>query len=441
MARFVTRRCGHWKAKRVKISISRSITILAGITAGLALAGIEFRVGLRLRVSDFFTLATLPLILLAYLRGTPRHDLLPIMIALWAYMTYTYFNALALSDIGSGAKEVIQMIIFYPLALIIYVLAVQDDAAFQRFSKIYYVLLWGCVLYGTYWHVSQGMISGWKDLNEQKLSYGVLVTSTVALAHPRLLWGRKLTLLLICAVVLALLSGERKGWIAAFAGCLAMLPIAKHGRLSRKSLNRLVYFSGAMLVLVVIAMVIAPAVPYLDKQLSSIGEFLDGLLGGGSVEQTTISNQARLFTLDFGMDLFRQSPIFGNGYNQFVSLVMLIPGNDIHNGAHNEILRIAAELGSVGLVLYGMIYVAAFLRFRQALAVSSQLTDLQFCRLRFGFGMLVYGFVVNFFLTAGGTAMFFVIFPIALIHSVPLRGRQGAPGTTQPALAMMRGAG
>ena len=425
----------------MKISISRSITVLMAIVAGLALAGMDFRFGLRLRVGDFFILMAMPLVILAYMRPRQRYDIFPVFAALGLYIAYMVSNAMLLTGKGVAIKEGIQACLFYLGAASAYVLALRDDDAFRRFARIFFVLLWAVALYGAYWHVSRGIFSGWKELGEQKLSFGFLLVIVVGLSHPSMLTGRKQTLLLIGALALVLFSGERKGWIAAALACFAMMAISGRGYISKRMVNRLVGFLGVGVLLGVVTLLIAPAFPYLDRQLSSIGEFADGLFRDGNLDSSTQSNQERVFILRFGMELFRSNPVFGAGLERFQSLIALLPGNDIRNGAHNEILRIAAELGGVGLTLYLSAYGVVLLRLRQALAIGSQLSDLQRLRLRLGAGVLIYGFVVNFFLVNGGPSIFFLVFPIGLIYSVPLPGRQGAPGTTQPTLTMMRGAG
>ncbi|SLN74399.1 O-Antigen ligase [Pseudooceanicola marinus] len=410
----------------MKISISRSITVLMAIVAGLALAGMDFNVGLRLRIGDFFLLMAIPLAALAYMRSRQRYDIFPVLAALGIYIAYMVFNALLLTGKGVAIKEGIQACIFYIGAAAAYVLALRDDDAFRRFTRVFFVLLWAVALYGVYWHVSRGMFSGWKELGEQKLSFGFLLVIVVGLSHPAMLTGKKQVLLLLGALALILLSGERKGWIAAALACFAMMTVSGRGYVSKRMLNRLVVFLAGGLVVILVTTLIAPAFPYLNRQLSSIGEFIGGLFGGENLDASTQSNQERVFILRFGMELFRSNPVFGAGLERFQSLIALLPGNTIVHGAHNEILRIAAELGTVGLVLYLSVYAVVLLRLRQALAVGARLSSLQQLRLRLGAGVLTYGFVVNFFLVNGGPSIFFLVFPIGLVYSVPLPRRQPA---------------
>lgn len=262
--------------------------------------------------------------------------------------------------------------------------------------------------------------SGWKLLGDQKLAYGLLVVLTFALHHERFFTKRSFTFFLMLSLAMLLLSGERKGWIAAIVGSLTLLSMAPHGAMSRKSLNRLLYFAIGFLALLAIVSVLAPLFPYLERQLTSTTNFIFGLLGIES-ELASSSNRDRLFLLRFGLQLFLENPFFGAGLDTFKAHIALLPGVIAVNGAHNEPLRIAAELGSVGLFLYMMLYVVGVFRILQIRALGRAIGELQFIKFRLATGLLAYGFIVNLFLAGGGVTLFLVVLPLGLLFSVPVR--------------------
>jgi O-antigen ligase len=412
----------------LRISIRGSLALLMALTAGLVISGLEIRAGLRLRISDVFLLLSMPLIIALFIRGTSTNRLIWICLAYAFYASYTALNAYYLTSKGTAIKEGMQFLVFF-MAFLGFVYGTEQDAHFRKFVRIWFVLLCGVALYSAGYHIIVlNTWSGWKELGDQKLAYGLLMVLVLGLRHDRFLSGKTFAVVALLVLAMLFLSGERKGWIAALAGCMTILFMAPHGRMSRTSLNSLLYFLLFCLVLLVVLSVVAPFFPYLDRQLSSINGFVEGIFGV-QTEQVSSSNEDRLFILSFGLQLFQQHPFFGAGLDTFVRHMAQLPGALTINGAHNEPLRIAAELGLVGLGLYLGLYLLAGLRIMQIRALGRDIGEIQFVKFRLAAGLLVYGFVVNVFLAGGGVSFFLVVLPLGLLYSVPLRAtaRAGTP--------------
>ena len=136
---------------------------------------------------------------------------------------------------------------------------------------------------------------------------------------------------------------------------------------------------------------------------------------------TTFSNRARLFGIQQAVEMYQSNQAFGVGIENYKRVIEKLNVVDsFKKGAHNEVLRIAAELGTVGLVFYFGMYAMAAARVRKVLPSMPLYTSDQQLRLRLGVGLMAYGFAANLFLGGGGINLFLIFLPAALIHSVPV---------------------
>jgi len=224
------------------------------------------------------------------------------------------------------------------------------------------------------------------------------------------------------------LSGERKGWVAAALAVFMALVISDQGGIGRRAVRRTLGVALSAAGLIAIASILAPFVPYLEKQLFSSMDFVtlllsdDAGLGAGT---TTESNRNRLAMIEIAIQQIRENPVFGIGPEAFRSDALArgflpIPAGDIATGPHNEILRIGAELGFAGLTLYLFAHGVVLLRTLVLIEAMSRLDAAERLRVRLGFAFLVYGFIVNLFLAGGGLNTFFVMLPAAIVFSVRL---------------------
>lgn len=402
------------------IHLDRVVPALLGLATGLIFAGIELKLGAKFRPFDLLVLAAIGLTLLAAARhGLRRADTALLGIAVIAYGGTMFANAALLSSMTDAVRETLQLA-FFALFVTSFIRMVDTAHGTAIYLRWAFWSLLTVALGNAAWHLAQGIWSGWKTLDEPKLSHSLLVVLLAALpvaARPSGFAG-----LVALALAMLILSGERKGWIAAAAAIATLalfLPTAS-------ALLRLVQTAAASATVVLAFALLVPHVPYLQKQVESSREFATLLQGGVTAErleaaETTVSNRARLYGIAVAREMIRAHPAFGVGLANYDRRVEAMDIPEVYRkGAHNEALRIMAELGAVGLGLYGLIHAAILARVLQLRRQASHLPDHATFRYRFGTATLIYGLVANLFLGGGGVNLFLVFLPAALIFSVPL---------------------
>jgi O-antigen ligase len=263
--------------------------------------------------------------------------------------------------------------------------------------------------------------------------------AVVTLSHfrPRGWWW---SVLLVAAIVMLFLSGERKGWVAAGFAIVMALMISEQGGIGQRAVRRTVGVALAATGFVAIAAVLAPFVPYLERQLFSSVDFVALLFAEEAATQTTTeSNRNRIAMIEIAVQQLRENPVFGIGPEAFRADALTrgflpIPVGHIATGPHNEILRIGAELGLVGLALYLLSQVVVAFRALVLIAAMPRFDTTGQLRIRLGLALFLYGFIVNLFLAGGGLNTFFVMFPAALLFSVRLP-RQAERALSRPLTA------
>lgn len=399
--------------------------LLLGLSCGLIFLGSDIRFVVRVRAFDIGMLCVFTILSWHILSYGVRREIGGFLVVSVAFASYAFCNALLQVSAGTAIKEGIQMgffLIFF-LALTQYLDTAQ---ATRLFVMSFLAALWILALYNAYYHVSAGAIAGWKGLGDQKLTHSVIVVVLAALMlSPDRDRTRWLAPMLVFALILMFLSGERKGWIAAAVGLLPMMLISDRGGLDRRTAARTCCVLALGAALIAVVAVVAPLVPYLEKQLVSSVDFARLLFADTDARQaadTTQSNAGRLVMIELAMHHIRENPIFGLGPERFRAATsamayLPIPVDDI-KGSHNELLRIGAELGLVGLALYAVLNLVIALRAGRTIAAMGHLDDAARLRVRLGVALFVYGFFVNIFLAGGGLNTFFVMLPAGLLFSV-----------------------
>lgn len=419
----------------MRIAVDRWAPRLLGLATGLMVSGVEADLGVKIRPFDLAVLLAAALTFLTLRQGksTPA-GLASVVTAMCLYGLYLTGNGALLSRMSDAVKEGLQYG-FFILFFLTFVVAIRGDAPTQRFARWALGSLVLVGLWNAAWHLSQGILSGWKGLDEPKLAHSLVVVFIAAIVAGR---GQRLRIwapVLCAALVLMILSGERKGWIAATAAILVLQLLANAHLLRPTRLMMHSLFAAAGISLLVAA---APSVPYIQKQIDSSRSFVQLALSGRdltkiSAEETTISNRARLFGLALARGFYSEAPVFGIGLENYDRRVRAMDLPDVfEKGAHNEVLRIAAELGSVGLALYALLYVVIGRRAAVLVWHRGLLDPLAQFRLRLGIALFAYGAVANVFLGGGGVNLFLVFLPAALIFSVPTPVGDGVRRNAHP---------
>jgi O-antigen ligase len=409
------------------IRASTAAIVLLGLSCGLIFLGEDIRIAVRIRAFDLGLLLVSAIFFWHTLTCGVRSGTGPFLLAFGAFAVYIGCNAAMQTSVGTAAKETVQSGLFavFVLAMVQYL---DSWRATSLFLTTMLLTLWILAFWNAGVHIADGEISGWKQLGDQKLTHSVvfvmMAIMTASPLRPKRWWWFAL---LVLAFVMLILSGERKGWVAAAPAIFLALLVSDWGGIGRRALRRTAAATIGALALLGIVTAIAPNIPYLEKQLSSTVDFVtllfaDPLERGAAV--TTESNRGRLVLIEIALQHYHEHPIFGIGQDQFKAATAFFPvDRNAQHDAHNEVLRIAAELGTVGLLLYLVLNLVILQRGVMLALRMAPLDDSERLRVRLGLALFVYGFIVNIFLAGGGLNTYFVMLPAGLLFSVPLRPR------------------
>jgi len=268
------------------------------------------------------------------------------------------------------------------------------------------------------WHISRGSYAGYKRLGNSKLIFSLFAL----LAMTRHMGDKKSGgFWVFFAVLLALLSGERKGWVA-LAGSVAVVYTVIQGVSLRKTLTRLlrprIIFAGSILAVVGIG--VALQFEYVERQFTSM---YDLYLIASEIElnvdlsqfETSGSNLARLYILLFAIRATLAHPIFGVGTGRWHDALNQMARTDDSRfmiGAHSEYQRLAVENGLTGLTLYIALWVLAIrraVRFARLPLANQQSGTLSIV------GLTVFGALINFFLGGGALNTIYLALSVGLL--------------------------
>lgn len=387
--------------------------------------------GVRIRVFDVGVLLIAGFTLHILIRKGVRRDWGAFLTVYGLYTIYTVCNAAVMTGAKTAIKEAIQFGLFAVFFLAVAKFVASPKATW-RFACWFLGSLWLLAFWNAAYHLSLGSISGWKNLGDMKVTHGVvlIVMAAIALALPtrlkrmqRLLWWG----LFLVAVLFLFLAGERKAWLAATPSLLLIVLQSDAGGLRWQAVNRILIVGVGTALAVLAIFSLAPFVPYIDKQLTSIGDLIGALAGTQTSATSTLSNQGRLFSLNFAISQFMDHPVFGIGLDNYLRVVQRLPIEEhLQKAPHNELLRIGSEMGIVGLLTYGLMQVTIAVRLGMLSNAIQRLTPDERLRLRIAGGIFAFGFIVNIFLAGGGLNVFFYVLPAGLAYSVRMPRRAPA---------------
>lgn len=331
--------------------------------------------------------------------------------------SYRVLNALFLNGVGEAIVEFVQVCEF--LVLIHLIAGCTKEKNSRRvFLR---TLLVGSGLIAVtvaLWHVSQGSYAGYKRLGDSKLIFSLFAL----LAVVRYMSDKENGgFWVFFAVLLALLSGERKGWVA-LAGSVAIVYMVIQGVSLRRALTRMlrprIIFVGSILAAIGIG--VALQFEYVERQFTSM---YDLYLIASEIEldvdlsqfETSGSNLARLYILLFAIRATLAHPFFGVGTGRWHDALNQMARTDDSRfmiGAHSEYQRLAVENGLTGLSLYITLWVLAIrraVRFARLSLANQQSSALVVV------GLTVFGALINFFLGGGALNTIYLALSVGLL--------------------------
>lgn len=382
--------------------------------------GIQYEVGLVLRPFDALVAAGgLILVGRASVRGYIDTLKKPAVYYLFA-VTYSYrcVNALFLSGMETALKETIQVTEFL---LLVHLIAVSTRSSKHR-RLFFRALLIGSGILASVaaaWHVGNGYYAGYKELGDAKYVFSLFAL----LSFGAFLRGepRHVGVVFLGAVVLTVLSGERKGWVALVGGG-GLMYFVYQGRSLYRLLARImrprVLVGGMVSIAAVVT--IGLQLEYVSRQFETIGDVYVLLSNFDlrmdlSAFETSGSNLARLYILLFTVRTALTHPWFGVGTGRWHEALadMAYSGKSRYMiGAHSEYQRFTVENGLTGLGLYVLTWVEAVrdaIRRYHRTASRNETRRLEIA------GLSLFGALINLFLGGGALNILFMALAVGLL--------------------------
>lgn len=356
----------------------------------------------------------------ASVRGRIRHLRKNSLYYLFLFLyVYRVINGALLTGAGEAVKELIQATEFIVLIHLISITTFTEE----KRRKFLRVLLFGFGVSATVvavWHIGQGSYANYKRLGDPKLLFGAFALLAIGRYMNS---GAKESggVLMAFALLLAILSGERKGWVA-LAGAVATMYVVMQNVSIRRVFARIlrprVVLAGG--VLAVVGIGIALQFEYIERQFASM---YDLYIIASKVDlemdlsqfETSSSNLARLYILLFAVRATLAHPVFGAGTGRWHDALNQMARTDDSRfmiGAHSEYQRFAVENGLTGLFLYVTLWVLAIRRaihFEKLFPVNQQHSAIIIV------GLSVFGAIINLFLGGGALNTIYLALSVGLL--------------------------
>ena len=346
-----------------------------------------------------------------------------------ALYLYRGLSGLVMTGPVLAVKELIQGFEFLVLIHLV-AQAVKEKESRMRFLQTLYAGF-GVVAVGTALpHIAVGQYSGYKYLGAveytsggaSKYAFGLFgFMATVFWASDRDRWYTFPVFGL--ALLLTLLSGERKGWVALAAAGVGMYYVASNLRMGRVLKNLFSVRAFAVAAVLVVSVSAALNYNYTRENLRSFQDTYSFVVNSGfdyvPVRPGQRRDVSRYNGLVFIADALSRHPVFGVGTEGGKEAVEEIPnpGVDITTG-HGEYQRYALENGLLGLFLYVAAWILILIetiQYSRKLLRRDSLTSL------FVVGFAFYSITVNMFMGGGAHNIVFVSLSIGFLISLRRR--------------------
>jgi hypothetical protein len=334
--------------------------------------------------------------------------------------TYRLLNGVLLSSVGNGVKEFVQGLEFLVL---IHLIAKGTRTPEKRaeFLRMLYVGSGVIAVLVAAWHVANGQVANYKDLGAAKMVFAFfgLFAVTNYMSDDEDATGLPLV---VAALLLVVLSGERKGWVALLGASVVAFAAKENISIVRfvaRTFSARVL--GATALVAVLLVGAASQAEYVSRQVRNLYD-LYGLFSQinltaslaqfeASVSQfeTSGSNLVRLYLLLFSIHTVAEHPVFGVGTGRWKDVLSESARNlnsDFTTGAHNEYQRFAVENGLIGFAMYATSWI---LIIRSASRWVRSAVDVRALTV---LGLAVFGAIINLFL--GGGALNIVYWALAV---------------------------
>lgn len=206
-----------------------------------------------------------------------------------------------------------------------------------RYLRLTGIGMTGLLIFVVAYHVARDQYISYKLLSDPKAVFDLLPLMLLVLRRSRAISAKfLLPVLLPVFVVALLLSGERKAYI--------LLLLVSPYLLNFRSLTT--YLLPLALGLALSLGLSFDRSGYVERQFNTFSELAHGS------DQKTISDEARSWAIRHAAQLFVDNPVIGVGTNGYSRTIDPTLFGSVGVGPHNEWLRVAAENGITGLLLF-----------------------------------------------------------------------------------------
>jgi hypothetical protein len=394
------------------------MTTLVALCLLSLLTGVDTEVaGFIVRPFDGLVALALPFALLGSSPPSGTHRRLYFAAGIFTLLPFFYVHVVSALSLGTGnaLRESLQIAVMLSFAV----------AVASSIDRLDVVWFGRCMIAGLFcimtinvgYHLGQGIWSGWKHLDEPKMTFTLL---PVALAVTLLLRGSRpglpFYLLWLALSFVVVLSGERKAMVS-FALVTTLLALRGPGRMN--------LLGGLLVVVAVAGFLYGLADDYTRRQVSSVFspfEAADYYVDEhGKLVPLSFSNVQRLFAAEQSWRYFQANPILGIGSNGYEAAVQEEFGTlpeYLLIGVHGEFQRVAVENGIVGLATYFAVW--AISAWRTAIAIRSLRAsgDIRAMNWLLACAMFFVAALIQCGLEASGTRAFAMLVLVALLPDV-----------------------
>jgi len=337
-----------------------------------------------------------------------------------ALYLYRGLSGLVMTGPVLAVKELIQGFEFLVLIHLV-AQAVKEKDNRLRFLQTLYVEFGVIAVVTALLHIAEGQYSGYKYLSQFGYTSGEgvkyvfgpfgLMAMVFWVSDQR---ERGALLVFALSLLLVVLSGERKAWVALLIAVMAIYYTKTNFR--AKSFYKKLLHPKYILIAITIActMYLGSNYEYSNRQLGNLRNTYNTLVvndfGYRYANETDVG---RYNGLVFIYNTLSEKPVFGVGTERGKKVLESIAPSGIHiSTGHGEYQRFALENGIVGLFLYVSIWVCLVFTIRKI--QSNYLSSL------FIVGFITYSIVVNMFMGGGAYNVMFLSLSIGFARMLEL---------------------
>ncbi|MGE0090587.1 MAG: O-antigen ligase family protein [Bacteroidales bacterium] len=313
---------------------------------------------------------------------------------------YSCLNAIAIGNLEALPAYSYFFLIFNPL-LLMYL--VNSNYSYERDTlqniiilALYLHLILLLVFSGKY---QDGRLGIELDANYMALSAAFLVFFLILKKAYNELTNFRLIIYLVLPVIVVFLSGSRTG----FGALTILISGFLFSRRSKSSLKNLLY-------IILIAIMVYFIYDFISTK-TYLGERLE--MTQNQIQSDNSTMRTNTFLDNFGdrgifyylgFDLFKESPIFGIGFNNFKIK------SGINTVLHTEYMRQLVEFGIIGFILFARFYYwigSRLIRIWKKMADHRKITEIYLS------GFIAFLFL-NLWIFSGGFAVYFSFFAVTI---------------------------